>query len=130
VGALVRLASLQAASGKLAAARVSYDKSGLSAQQCSLVDAKPAIRRPGNDVERFPDEARQWGFEGWVVAESDIEADGKTTHSRVIVAYPPQVFEDSAISIIKHTRYEQTYRPEGGLGCGGQRIMVNFAILH
>jgi tetratricopeptide (TPR) repeat protein len=129
-GAFVRLATLQAASGDLESARRSYDSSGLSDQQCSLVDAAPALRRSGGSQESFPNEALVWGFEGWVYVEFDIEADGKTTRQRPIVAYPPLVFEDSALRTIRATRYDQTYRPGGAIGCGGKRTTVTYKLYH
>ena len=126
VGALVRLATLQAASGNIVAARASYERSGLSAQQCSLVDAMPLMRRSGAESVDFPAEAMRWGFEGWVFTEFDIQADGKTANQRAVIAYPPLVFRDTAIEAMKHARYTQTYRPDGGLGCGGKRVKVSF----
>jgi tetratricopeptide (TPR) repeat protein len=126
VGALVRLASLQAASGDLAAARASFDLSGLSDRQCSLVDATPSARRYGDAP--FPQEAQNWGFEGWVIVQFDIQADGQTANQRAVVAYPPLVFQQTAVKVAQGTRYEQTYRPAGGLGCGGQQVKVIFSL--
>ncbi|MBS0387513.1 MAG: energy transducer TonB [Proteobacteria bacterium] len=126
VGALLRLATLQAAAGNVAAARDSYAKSGLSAQQCSLVDAMPVMRRSGAEMVDFPDEASRWGFDGWVEVEFDIQADGKTANQRTLIAYPPMVFVETALETVRHERYTQTYRPEGGVGCGGKLMRINF----
>lgn len=126
VGALVRLATLQAERGNLAAARATYQKTGLNAQQCSLVDAVPVVRRYGLSSMDFPQEAIRWGFEGWVLLEFDIRPDGETANQRAVVAYPPLIFPDAAIAGIKDARFTQTYRPEGGLGCGGKRLKVSF----
>ena len=128
IGALVRLASLQAATGNLPAARESYRKTGLSAQECTLVDATPSMRKTGAGPEDYPMEAMRWGFEGWVMVELDILADGKTTNQRAVVAYPPLIFADAATGVMKGSRFEQSYRPEGGLGCGGKDIKVNFQL--
>lgn len=128
VGALVRLATLQANGGDLAAARDSYSKSGLSAQECSLVDAAPVMRRSGASAFDFPDEARRWGFEGWVMVELDIRPDGKTVNHRAVAVYPPLIFRDAAVQTLKGARYTQTYRPEGGLGCGGEHVKVHFIL--
>ena len=67
-GALLRLATLQAGSGRINEARASYAASGLTAQQCSLVDARQAISSKGASSSDFPMEAMRWGFEGWVRA--------------------------------------------------------------
>jgi tetratricopeptide (TPR) repeat protein len=125
-GAWLRLATLQSESGNLAAARASYTQSGLSAQECSLVDATPVLRRSVGGSFDFPMDALYWGFEGWVVAEFDIKPDGTTTSQRAVVAYPPLIFSESTIEGLKRVRYTQTYRPEGGLGCGGKQYKLNF----
>ena len=126
VGALVRLATVQAAAGNIAAARETYDKSGLSSQQCSMVDAVPQMRQSRSAGVEFPDEARRWGFEGWVEVEFDIQADGKTANQRAVIAYPPLIFVDTAVKAATYARYTQTYRPEGGLGCGGKVVKYSF----
>lgn len=125
-GAFVRLAGLQAGAGDIAAARQSYAQSGLSAQQCSLVDAQPVMKRNGSGS--FPMEAMRWGFEGWVRVEYDIQPDGLTANRRAVIAYPPLVFRDAAVEILKSARFGQSYRPEGGPGCGGALQNVNFNI--
>lgn len=129
-GAWLRLASLQSEGGNLAAARASYAQSGLSAQECSLVDAKQVARRDLGDTLSFPQEALYWGFEGWVFAEFDINADGTTTGQRAVVSYPPLIFSEPTVDGIKHMRYTQAYRPEGGLGCGGKQYKVTFGVRH
>lgn len=128
--AFARLASLQAKAGNIDAARQSYEKTGLSAQQCALVDAQPSMKKSGASSSDFPMEALRWGFEGWVRVEFDILPDGKTGGQRAIVAYPPLVFRDAAVGILRDTRYEQSYRPAGTLGCGGARQNINFRIPH
>jgi hypothetical protein len=126
IGALVRLASLQAASKNLEAARTTFAQTGLTAQQCTLIDAAPTITRMATG--EFPREAQVWGFNGWVTVEFDITADGKTTNQRAVIAYPPLIFRDAAVQATKSARYEQTYRPESGLGCGGSQMTVGFKI--
>ena len=127
-GALVRLAALQAKAGDVLAARASYESTGLSAQQCALVDARPSMKRSGASSSDFPMEAMRWGFEGWVSVEFDIRPDGKTSGQRAVVAYPPLVFRDAAVGILKDARYEQSYRPDGAPGCGGAQQAIIFRI--
>lgn len=129
VNALVRLASLQAQANDLDAARSSYLKTGLDAQQCALIDAKPALQRANSGSDKFPREAMEWGFEGWVMLEYGIDANGRTTGQRALIAYPPFVFRDAAIGIAKGMQYAKSYRPEGALGCGGQQQNVGFRII-
>ncbi len=128
VAALVRLANLSYGGGNLDKARQLFEKSGLSAQQCALVDAKPAISAGNITSNDYPIEALRWGFTGWTMVEFDIDADGKTLNTRPIVSWPPFVFGDIAAAGIKKFRYEQSYRPGGGLGCGGQRQSVRYQI--
>lgn len=128
VGALVRLANLEYAAGNLDGARASFAKSGLSAQQCALVGAVPAIKAGNITSSDYPDEALRWGLAGWTMIEFDIAADGQTLNQRPVLAWPPFVFGDLTAAGIRKFRYEQSYRPEGGLGCGGQRQTVRYAI--
>lgn len=126
VTALVRLANLQSMAGNLEAARASYAATGLDAQQCSLVDARPAMRRSGASSSDFPMEAMRWGFEGWARVEFDIQPDGRTASQRAVISYPPFVFNDAAVGIMRDARYTQTYRPEGDPGCGGATQNIRF----
>lgn len=130
VGALVRLASLEQQAGDAAAATAAFAKSGLSAQQCALVDSAPRMLGYNGSGDQFPMEARLWGFEGWAAMQYDISAEGKVVNQRVVVAYPPFVFGDAGLGLVKTARYEKSYRPDGGLGCGGSNLRVNFRLPH
>ena len=99
----------------------------LTATQCSLLDAPPRRKALGVSDNDFPVEAMRWGFEGWVQLEFDLTADGKTTNVRPVVAYPPFVFEQAAKKATERSRYEQTFRPDGSLGCGGLDWRIRFA---
>ena len=126
VGALTRLANLEYAAGKIEDARSLFAKTGLSEQQCALVDAVPRLTRGGIGDEDYPVEALQWGFGGWTVVEFDIDANGKPLNERPLISFPPFVFGDPTVKQIKGFRYEQRFRPDGGLGCGGQRQRVTY----
>lgn len=126
VGALIRLASIEQNEGQLDAARTAFAASGLDAQQCALVDAKPALRQTGAGPDAYPTEALQWNFSGWAHMEFDIGADGRTLNQRIIAAYPPFVFGKAATDIVRDARYTQSYRPGGALGCGSNRQRIRF----
>ncbi len=128
VGALVRLAGLRATAGDAAGAAAAYRQTGLSTQQCAMLDAKPAMLKQNVSSSDFPMEALSWGFEGWVRTEYDIMADGKTAGQRVIAAYPPFVFRDAAIQIASNHKFAVSYRPDGGAGCSGTQGNNNFQI--
>jgi len=119
VGAWMRLASYQAVKGDLEAARASYLKTGLSAQQCSLVDAQPAIAKQGVGSDDYPVDMVKMRVSGWTRIEFDILPSGETTNRRAVLSFPPYVFGDSTAKAMAKTRYTQTYRPDGDLGCGG-----------
>lgn len=127
VAALVQTASFVFADGHADAARSAYAQTGLSAQQCALVDIDPIPVRRGATTSDYPADAWRWGFEGWVTSEFDIDAKGDTRNVRTLIAYPPFVFGRAATTIIDRSSYRQTYRPEGGLGCGGHRDRVVFS---
>jgi tetratricopeptide (TPR) repeat protein len=126
VGALIRLASLEQASGNIDAARLAFEKSGLSARQCAIVDSAP--RRTGADGGSFPQEAMVWGFEGWTQMQFDVAANGRVLGQRAVISYPPFVFDKASEITVKGLRFEKTYRPDGGLGCGGDTQKVIFRL--
>lgn len=128
VGALVRLASLEQAAGNEAAASAAFAQSGLSARQCALVDSAPRMVSNGVSSSSFPMEAMRWGFEGWTSSQFDVAADGKVVNQRIVVAYPPFVFSQAGGGIVKSARYEKSFRPDGGLGCGGSTQRVRFLL--
>ncbi|MDB5720634.1 MAG: hypothetical protein JWP15_1252 [Alphaproteobacteria bacterium] len=124
--ALVRLASLELAAGDDKAARATFARSGLTADQCSLVDTPPRRKSGSFSDSDFPMDAERWGFEGWVRTEWDVSATGAPVNVRTTVAYPPFVFSASAVRGFDRLRYEPTFRPGGGLACGGMSSRVNF----
>jgi outer membrane biosynthesis protein TonB len=128
VGALVRLASLKAQQGELAAARDNFLKTGLSAQQCSLVDAKPAMKRTGVSSNDYPMEMIRLGVSGWTRIEFDVLPSGETANRRAVISYPPFAFGEAAVKGMAATRYTQTYRPQGELGCGGASVNFRFVM--
>jgi tetratricopeptide (TPR) repeat protein len=126
VGALIRLANLSFDSGDADAARALFDQTGLSSQQCALVDATPRKRSGNLTSADYPTDALAEGFTGWTVIEFDISADGKTLNERALISFPPFIFGEPTIKAIKGFRYDQRFRPGGGLGCGGQRYSVSY----
>ncbi len=126
VAALIQLASAEQGANNSAAATAAFTQSGLSARQCALADAKPPLLNINNGYGAFPPEALNWGFSGWVVTEYDIAASGRTDNIRTLIAYPPYVFASAASTMIKGARYRETFRPDGGLGCGASVERISF----
>jgi hypothetical protein len=126
VGALVRLASLEQRKDNLPAAQQAFQRSGLSAQQCALLDTPPKML--SINTSAYPQEAVAWGFEGWVRVQNDVDAEGRPIAPRAIAAYPPFVFSDASVKSFANARYTKSYRPDGGLGCGGLSNNIRFVL--
>ena len=125
VGALIRLASLQQQAGDTAAARTTFDRSGLAANQCAILDAPPRFLSAGGV---FPNEAMAWGFEGWTKTQFDVDADGRVLNQRAVLSYPPFVFTKAGVQTVAGARWSKTFRPDGGVGCGGLSQNVRFKL--
>ena len=122
----LRLANEAARSGNLAGAQQWFARTGLNAQQCALIGPKPALA----SINRvFPDNALQYGFEGWVQAEFDIGADGHTASVRPLIAYPPFIFVEAATSRWAGATYQPSFRPENGAACSANVDFVRYRIL-
>jgi outer membrane biosynthesis protein TonB len=126
VGALLQLAAISAQRLDLQGAQRFYQLTGLTDQQCALVDAEPVRIRGKASQDDYPEEARAWGISGWAKTEFDIRANGATEHVRTVMAYPPFVFGRPMEEVAARLKYTQSYRPDGGLGCGGQSYQQGF----
>jgi outer membrane biosynthesis protein TonB len=122
---LIRKASILTQRGDLAAAKAVYAQTGTTADQCSLIDSSPRLVGVGGT---FPDEAKMWGFEGWVSVQFDVGADGRTINQRAVISYPPFIFTKAGDDTLKTARYEKAFRPDGGIGCGGVTQRVRFTM--
>ena len=77
-----------------------------------------APRPPGTPIARiepiYPEEARRKCIEGYVDLEFDVGEDGRPKNIKVLYAYPPEIFDQAAISNVK----QWCYRPSklGGAG--------------
>lgn len=126
VAALVQLANIYAAAKQPEQAAAVYARTGLSAQQCALVDGGPVMLQSGTG--RFPDDAFRWGFEGWTSLEYDVAADGSTRNARAVAAFPPRVFAQASENLARTVRYRVSYRPEGDLACTAMNRRIRFSI--
>ncbi|WP_420137078.1 hypothetical protein [Sphingomonas sp.] len=126
VGALLQLAAIKAQQSDLVGAQQLYQQTGLNDQQCALVDASPVRVRGQASEQDYPAEARAWGISGWARTEFDVKADGTTEHIRTVMAYPAFVFGPPMEGVAKRLKYTQSYRPQGGLGCGGATYQPGF----
>jgi hypothetical protein len=125
--ALLRLASRAAQDHHLDDAQALFTRTGLDAEQCSLIGDIPRRRTTESDSD-FPTDALRMGFEGWVKEEYDISADGHTTEPRAVIAYPPFVFINGATKMVRNFRYDPSFRPLGKLACSAKDETITFAI--
>ena len=127
VGALIRIASIEERNGQIDAARATFASSGLTANQCAIMDAPPKmVSQPGSNA--FPMEAQRWGFEGWTQVQFDIGADGNVINQRALLSYPPFIFSEAGTKFFTQAKYAKTYRPDGGLGCGATTTRIRFLL--
>lgn len=126
IAALLQKANVLAETGDYAGAQAAFRQTGLTAEQCSLFGLTPAVTRGGGSSSDYPDAAVRFGFEGWVRAEFDVTADGRTATQRAVAAYPPFIFNDAAVGIVRGARFTSSYRPEGALACSGQQRSIVF----
>lgn len=119
----LRLADRAAQQKDYAKAQSYFHATGLTEEQCSLLGMTPAMR---SAPISFPNEAYQYGFEGWVSMEFDIEADGRTSGVRPIIAYPPFVFAKAATEGLARARFESSFRPSGNQACSAQNRTIKF----
>ncbi|WP_295639740.1 hypothetical protein [Novosphingobium sp.] len=126
--ALLKLANLAVVERDFPAAQGFFQRTGLSEEQCSLIGPTPALRNAGAADSKFPAEAMQMGFEGWVRVEFNINADGTTGAPRPTIAYPPFVFVEAASQVARGVRYEASFRPTGGAACSAHSETIRFAI--
>ena len=108
-------------------ARAAFERSGLAANQCAIIDAPPKMIGASGT---FPDEARRWGFEGYTRVQFDITAAGRVINERAVLSYPPFIFTRAGAATMADARFAKSYRPDGGLGCGASQQGVSFRLGH
>jgi tetratricopeptide (TPR) repeat protein len=122
------LADEAASSHDFAAAQGHFAATGLTEEQCALIGMQPVLQRSGLSSNDFPATAMQYGFEGWVNVEYDIRSDGRTAELRPIIAYPPFIFNSAAVGGLTNSRFQASYRPEGGKACSANRTNIVFLL--
>lgn len=128
VAAWVQLANVFAARKMPERAAAAYARTGLSAQQCALIDGGPVMLKTGASSSDFPGEAMSWGFEGWTVSEFDVAADGSTRNQRIVAAFPPRIFAKASEGIARDARFSVSYRPEGDLACTSMQRKIRYTL--
>lgn len=89
--ARLRLAAITEASGRYTESAAIFDTLGLSPEQCSLYQSRPAMT--SFQMPDYPMDALRFEVEGNVQFEFDLDTAGKPTNFRVLASTPPFVFD-------------------------------------
>lgn len=126
--AYLQLANIAAQQGNFDKAQTYFEATGLTEEQCALLGIRPAMRKTGLNGNDFPFAAMQYGFEGWVRLEYDIQSDGRPAGIRSVASYPPFIFSDPASRSAQAMRFESSYRPSGGASCSAQQSNIVYRL--
>lgn len=126
--ALIRLSNQAAAAKDTAAAANAIAATGLSPEQCSLIDVRPQAVNASIGSGAFPNEARRWGTGGFARIGYDITAAGKPINLRTIVASPPFIFGPATEKAVARFEYRPVFRADNSVGCSGNAQSVRFRV--
>jgi tetratricopeptide (TPR) repeat protein len=126
--ALIRLSNRAAAAKDAAAAAAALAATGLSPEQCSLVDVRPQAVNASIGSSAFPMESMRWRTGGFVKVGYDITAAGKPVNLRTIVASPPFTFGPATEKAVARFEYRPVFRPDNSVGCSGNVQGVTFRV--
>lgn len=124
--ALIMLSDRAFARGDEAVAASALARTGLSDQQCTLVDVRPQSRNAAITYLDFPPAALNWGLSAYLRASHDITPAGKTTNVRVVMARPPFVFSDAVVKRTQTWTFKPVLRGTETVGCQGRSFPVRF----
>jgi tetratricopeptide (TPR) repeat protein len=114
----LRLAGMASASGDFTTAQAWFKRTGLSEDQCALLDQKAPLRRRG--AATWEDVGRNYFSNGWVRTEFDILPDGQPTNVRVVASYPPFLYEKGMLHVAQTSRYQPVFPTGEARGCKAQ----------
>ncbi len=126
--ALLRLANIAAAARDSDTAARAIAATGLSPEQCALIDVKPQPINATIGSSAFPGEAMRWHTGGYAKIGHDITADGHTSNVRTIIAAPPFIFGPPTEKAVARFRYQPVFRPDNSVGCSGNVQSVRYQV--
>lgn len=126
--ALLRLSNIAAARNDTAAAAKALAATGLTPEQCALVDVRPKMENRKVASSIFPEDARRWGSGGMTTVEYDIGTGGKPVNARTVMAAPPFVFGEATQKGAMGLRYQPVFRPGNTVGCTGETQNFRFIV--
>jgi len=77
---------------------------------------------------QYPPKARQRRIEGWVDVEFTIGPAGTVDNPKIIGAYPPSIFEQSALRAIRRWRYNAKIEDGVAVVQHGLRVRIRFEL--
>ena len=113
--ARLRLAAITEASGRYSESAAIFDALGLSPEQCSLYQSRPAIT--SFQSPEYPGAALRNEVEGNVQFEFDLNEMGKPTNFRVLASTPPFVFDKDTIRSFSKASFAPATRGGKALPC-------------
>jgi tetratricopeptide (TPR) repeat protein len=128
IAALLRISNQAAAARDTVTAASALAATGLAPEQCALIDVQPQPINRSIGSREFPNEARWWSSEGFVMIAHDITADGATTNVRTLLALPPFAFSQVTEKAVARFRFQPVFRPGNSIGCAGATQSVRFMI--
>jgi hypothetical protein len=126
--AALHLAMLDRQAGDAAGAAAHIAASGLTSEQCALVDVEPVMTKAAVSGSDFPLEALEWGFDGYVRYAFDIDPDGLVRNSRTVLAYPPFLFNTAAEKASQRFRYLAPTIGGTTVGCSEKLDSIRFEV--
>ncbi|MDO9489146.1 MAG: energy transducer TonB [Sphingomonadaceae bacterium] len=93
--------------------------------RCAIAGPRPAATSP--TAPRFPSKAANWGFAGWSRLSYDILTTGVPANPRVVMAYPPLIFNDASLQNIRSLRFQPLPGAGGGIGCIDRLQLLRYA---
>lgn len=114
--------------GRAGEADARLTAAGITADQCSLLDVRPVPRNQQISSSAFPAEAMRWHFEGSVREAFDIDASGRVSGVRTVIAYPPFVFGAATEKAIANFRYIPPTLGDKALGCAAKTVNVRYVL--
>ena len=124
--AALRLASVEAERKNFAAAQQQLAASGLSPEQCSLIDLEPAVEFGGITASDYPTDLNRMGFGGQSKIVFDITSEGRTQDPRIVYAFPPFVFDPTVEKGATRLRFNRIFREGGTIGCANATQSYRF----
>jgi hypothetical protein len=115
-------------SGYSVEATKSLEQSGLTQDQCSLIDTHPVPQRMGGGAEDFPQEAERWQFQGFAQEDYDIADDGHVNNVRTVLSYPPYIFDASTEHLARSFRFVPPRLGGKSVGCQGREQIVKYSL--